>query len=417
MNYIHAEISKKLNFYANTNPFELIEKYGNPLYIYNESVIRSKCNELKGLIDYPDFSVVYSPKANSNIEILKIVKDEGLLVDAVSAGEIFVDLKAGFSPDQILYVCNNVTVEELSYAIKCGVKISVDSLSQLELFGRLNPGGEVAVRINPGIGAGHHNKVITGGVSTKFGIDLKFIDDVKKILDRYNLTLTGINQHIGSLFMDSGPYLKSAEIILDIARQFENIKFIDLGGGFGVPYNKQNDEPPLDIRTLGKKLGQILNKWTKTYGRQVTFIVEPGRYIVAESAILLGCVTSIKTNYNLKYIGTDIGFNVLPRPMIYDSHHDIEIYRDNDVLSAKTENVYIVGNMCETGDIIAKDRPLPEIFENDIIGILDSGAYAFAMSSNYNNRLRPAEVLIDEKGNDRLIRKKETFEDLISNFI
>ena len=417
MNYIHAEISKKLNFYGNTNPFELIEIYGSPLYVYNESVIRSKCNELKDLIDYPDFIINYSPKANSNIEILKIIKDEGLLVDAVSSGEIFVNLKTGFNPDQILYVCNNVSEEELSYAINSGVKISVDSLSQLELFGRLYPGGEVAIRINPGIGAGHHKKVTTGGVSTKFGIDIKYIDDVKKVLDRYNLTLTGINQHIGSRFMDSEPCLKSAKIILNIARQFKNIKFIDFGGGFGVPYNKQNNEPPLDLKKLAEKLAQIINNWTKTYGRQVTFIIEPGRYIVAESAILLGRVTAIKYNYNLKYIGTDIGFNVLPRPMIYDSHHDIEIYRNNTVQSAKTENVWIVGNMCETGDIIAKDRNLPEIFENDIIGILDSGAYAFSMSSNYNNRLRPAEVLIDENGNGRLIRKKETFEDLVDSFI
>lgn len=417
MNYIHAEISNKLNFYGNKSPFELIGKYGSPLYVYNESVIRSKCNELKNIIDYPDFAINYSPKANSNIEILKIVKDEGLLVDAVSAGEIYADMKAGFSPDQILYVCNNVTAEELSYAIKCGVKISVDSLSQLELFGKLNPGGEVAIRINPGIGAGHHKKVITGGLSTKFGIDIKFIADIKEALNRYNLSLTGINQHIGSLFMDSGPYLKSAEIIMDIVRQFDNIKFIDFGGGFGIPYNKQNNELPLDLRKLGEKLGRIINKWAKTYGRHVTFIIEPGRYIVAESAILLGSVTAIKSNYNIKYIGTDIGFNVLPRPMIYDSHHDIEIYRNNNILSAKTENVWVVGNMCETGDIIAKDRALPEIFEDDIIGILDSGAYAYSMSSNYNNRLRPAEVLIDKNGNDRLIRKEETFEDLVDNFI
>ncbi len=417
MNYIHAEISKKLNFYGKRNPYWLVEKYGSPLFVYNEPVIRNRCKELKNLINYPDFAVNYSPKANSNIEILKIVKDEGLLVDAVSAGEIFTDLKAGYSPGQIFYVCNNVSAEELSYDIRSGVKISVDSLSQLELFGSLNPGGEVAIRINPGIGAGHHSKVITGGISTKFGIDIKYISKAKELLKKYNLILTGINQHIGSLFMDSGPYLKSAGIILDIAGQFNSLKYIDFGGGFGVPYNKQNNESPLDLKTFGERLGQIINNWSKTYGRKVTFIIEPGRYIVAESAILLGSVTAIKINYDLKYIGTDIGFNVLPRPMIYDSHHDIEIYRNSAARSAKTENVWIVGNMCETGDIIAKERDLPEIFENDIIGILDSGAYVYSMSSNYNNRLRPAEVLIDERGNDRLIRKKETFEDLVDNFV
>ena len=417
MNYIHADISSKIKFYGKTSPDKLIEKYGSPLYVYNEFVLRSKCEEISGLLDYPDFMVSYSPKANSNVELLKIIRDEGLSVDAVSAGEIFSDLKAGYKPGQIFYVCNNVSSEELTYAIEKGVRISVDSISQLELFGKLNPGGEIAIRINPGVGTGHHKKVITAGHSTKFGIDVKYLDTVKKILDNYSLNLIGINQHIGSLFMDSDAYLKSAEIILAVAKQFENLKFIDFGGGFGIPYNKQNNEKRLDFGILGEKLNHLISEWIKVYGNPVTFIIEPGRYIVAECSILLGKVTAVKINYNLKYIGTDIGFNVLPRPMIYDSHHDIEIYRINSAISAKNENVWIVGNMCETGDIIAKDRNLPEIFEDDIIGVLDSGAYAYSMSSNYNNRLRPAEVLIDLKGNDRLIRRRETFNDLVDNFI
>jgi diaminopimelate decarboxylase len=417
MNYIHADISRKINFYGNTNPVNLLEKYGSPLYVYNESVLRNKCKEISGLIDYPDFKINYSPKANSNIELLKIIRDEGLLVDAVSAGEIYSNLKAGFIPEQIFYVCNNVSSDELAYAINAGVKISVDSVSQLELFAKLNPEGKIAIRINPGIGTGHHEKVITGGYSTKFGIDIKHLDEVKEIIKKNNLNLIGINQHIGSLFMNSNAYIKSAEVILNIAREFENLKFIDFGGGFGIPYNKQNNERRLNLKNLGEKLSRIINDWAKEYGNPVTFIVEPGRYIIAECAILLGKVTAVKLNYDLKYIGTDIGFNVLPRPMIYDSHHDIEIYRDNLVTSTKNENVWIVGNMCETGDIIAKDRNLPEIFENDIIGILDTGAYAYSMSSNYNNRLRPAEVLIDCEGNDRLIRRKESFEDLTDSFI
>lgn len=417
INYIQADISKEINFYGNTNPVNLLKKYGSPLYVYNESVLRNKCKEISGLIDYPDFNINYSPKANSNIELLKIIRNEGLMVDAVSAGEIYSNLKAGFKSEQIFYVCNNVSSDELIYAIEKGVKISVDSVSQLELFGKLNPGGKIAIRINPGIGTGHHKKVITGGLSTKFGIDIKYLDDVKKILNKYNLNLIGINQHIGSLFMNPDAYLKSAEVILNIAGQFENLKFIDFGGGFGIPYNKQNNESRLNLKSLGKKLDRIINDWIKDYGNTVTFIVEPGRYIVAECAILLGKVTAVKLNYNLKYIGTDIGFNVLPRPMIYDSHHDIEIYREKSARSTKNENVWIVGNMCETGDIIAKDRNLPEIFENDILGILDSGAYTYSMSSNYNNRLRPAEVLIDLKGNDRLIRRKEAFQDLTHSFI
>jgi len=417
MNYLYAKISKELNFYGNTSPVELTEKYGSPLYVYNESILRSRCKEITKIIDYPHFVVNYSPKANSNVEILKIVRDEGLSVDAVSAGEIYVNLKAGFSPEQIFYVCNNVSAEELSYAFQSGVKISVDSVSQLELFGKLNPGGDVAVRINPGIGTGHHSKVITGGHGTKFGIDIKHVEDVKNILASYDLKLTGINQHIGSLFMDSEAYLTSSAIILDIAGQFESLQFIDFGGGFGIPYKKQNNEKRLDLQALGKKLTRMIDNWTGIYGRQITFIVEPGRYIIAECGILLGTVNAIKLNHDIKYIGTDIGFNVLPRPMLYDSHHDIEIYRKDSTPSKNSESIWIVGNLCESGDIVAKDRVLPEIYENDIIGILDSGAYAYSMSSNYNNRLRPAEVLIDGNGNDRLIRKRESFEDLVDNFI
>ena len=417
MNYIYADISSKNEFYCNTDPYKLIKKYGSPLYVYNESILRNKCKELSKLIDSPYFIVNYSPKANSNVELLKIIRNEGLSVDAVSAGEIFSNLKAGFSPGEILYVCNNVSAHELSYAIKTGVKISVDSISQLEMFGRLNPGGEVAVRINPGIGTGHHEKVITAGYSTKFGIDLKQVTDIRRILKKHKLTLTGINQHIGSLFMNDEAYLKSVLILLDVAKQFDNLRYIDFGGGFGIPYRKQMDEKRLDLSSFGKKLGKIITAWSKSYGSKVTFIIEPGRYIVAECSILLGTVTAVKRNYNVKYVGTDIGFNVLPRPMIYNSHHDIEIYRNSPAVSKKKENVTIVGNMCETGDIIAKERMLPEIFEDDILGILDSGAYAYSMSSNYNNRLRPAEVLIDLSGNDRLIRKKETFSDLADNFV
>ena len=304
-----------------------------------------------------------------------------------------------------------------NYAINAGVKISVDSVSQLEMFGRINPGGKVAFRLNPGVGAGHHEKVTTAGQKTKFGIEMDHIPEVKKIIKEYNLKLIGINQHIGSLFMDGDAYLQSTGNILSIARQFDDLEFIDLGGGFGIPYKKQANQARLDLKELGEKLSEIIQSWMTEYGKEIEFKIEPGRYIVAESSILLGKVNAIKTNYKIKYIGTDLGFNVLIRPVMYDSHHDIEIYRKNDIPSLKEETVSIVGNICETGDIIAKDRKLPEIFENDILGVLDSGAYGYSMSSNYNNRLRPAEVLIDADGNPRLIRRRDTLDDLVRNFI
>ncbi|MBN1413512.1 MAG: diaminopimelate decarboxylase [Bacteroidales bacterium] len=417
MNYIYSKVSSKKNFFGNTDPFQLSEKFGTPLYIYNENILRKRCRDMKGLISYPKFTVNYSPKANSNIELLKIIRDEGLRIDAMSPGEIYINLLAGYRAEDIFYISNNVSEDELRYAIHAGVLISVDSVSQLETYGKINPGGKVAFRLNPGIGAGHHEKVRTAGQKTKFGIEMNSIPEVKRIIAAYNLRLTGINQHIGSLFMDGDAYLRSTTNILSVARQFDDLEFIDLGGGFGIPYQKQADQPRLDLKDLGNKLSDIIHAWIHEYGKEIEFKIEPGRYIVAESSILLGKVNAIKTNYKIKYIGTDLGFNVLIRPAMYDSHHDVEIYRQNDIPSWKEETVRIVGNICETGDIIAKDRKLPEILENDIIGVLDSGAYGYSMSSNYNNRLRPAEVLMEADGNHRLIRKRDTLEDLARNFI
>jgi len=417
MNYIYSKVSSEKKFFGNSDPFQLIEKYGTPLYTYNENILRQRCRDLKGLISYPNFTVNYSLKANSNLELIKIVRSEGLRADAMSPGEIYLNKLAGYKPDEIFYISNNVSADEFSYAINEGVKISVDSVSQLEMFGKLNPGGKVSFRLNPGIGAGHHEKVTTAGQKTKFGIEMSSIPEVKRIIKEHKLKLIGINQHIGSLFMDSEAYLKSTGNILSIARQFDDLEFVDLGGGFGIPYNKQSDQPRLDLNDLGGKLTKVINSWVKEYGKDIEFKIEPGRYIVAESSILLGKVNATKTNYNIKYIGTDLGFNVLIRPVMYDSHHDIEIYRKNDIPSMKEETVNIVGNICETGDIIAKDRKLPEIIENDILGVLDSGAYGYSMSSNYNSRLRPAEVLIQADGNPKLIRRRDTFEDLVKNFI
>jgi diaminopimelate decarboxylase len=417
MNYIYSAVSSEKKFFGNTDPVQLSEKYGTPLYVYNENILRSRCRDLKGLISYSNFTVNFSPKANGNLELLKIVRSEGLRVDAMSPGEIYVNQMAGYKPEEILFISNNVGEDEFRYAINAGVKISVDSVSQLEMYGKINHGGKIAFRVNPGFGAGHHEKVTTAGQNTKFGIEMSSIPEVKRILKEYNLKLIGINQHIGSLFMEGGAYLQSTGNILSIAKQFEDLEFIDLGGGFGIPYKKQANQARLDLKVLGNKLSELINTFVSEYGKKIEFKIEPGRYIVAESGILLGKVYATKMNYDIKYIGTDLGFNVLVRPVMYDSHHDIEIYRKNSTPSVKQESVRIVGNICETGDIIAKDRMLPEIYEEDILGVLDSGAYGYSMSSNYNNRLRPAEVLIQADGNPRLIRRRDTLDDIVRNFI
>ncbi len=416
IHYVHHIWTKDIGFYGNTNPIELIEKYGSPLYVYNETILRKRCNELKKIIDYPNLKINYSAKANTNLTILQIVHNEGLLVDAMSPGEIFLELKAGFKPEEILFISNNVSDEEMMFAIDAGILVSVDSISQLERYGKLNKGGRVVVRINPGVGAGHHEKVITGGKNTKFGVDPKLIHELKTILIQYNLKLVGLNQHIGSLFMDPEPYIEAATFLLTLAENFQELEFVDLGGGFGIPYHKETGEHPLNLTDFGASLQKIIDAWVGRNDRKITIKMEPGRYIIAECGILLGKVHSIKENIEKKYIGTDIGFNVLIRPALYDAYHEIEIYSKIDRETLKNETVTIVGNICETGDIIAKDRNLPTMLEGDVLGILDSGAYGMAMSSNYNCRLRPAEVLITSSGDEVLIRTRDDFNDLINHF-
>jgi diaminopimelate decarboxylase len=409
--------TKKTNFYGNTTPEALVKEYGSPLYVYNESIFRQRCREMAKLVSYPNFKSNFSIKANSNLELLKIAHEEGLHADAMSPGEIHVLLLAGYKPEEIFYISNNVSEEEMKFAIERGIIVSIDSLSQLKMYGRINPGGKVAVRFNPGVGAGHHEKVVTAGEKTKFGVNMDFVDEVKDIAKEYNLKIVGINQHIGSLFMESKPYLEGAKSILSIAEQFEDLDFIDFGGGFGIPYRKQEGQERLDLCEIGRELDKLITEWTDKYGKKIRFKIEPGRYISAESGVLLGKVHAKKNNYGTIYVGTDIGFNVLARPAMYDSHHDIEVYNEGTYNNdAQFETVTVVGNICESGDILAKDRNLPYINEGDIIGVMDAGAYGFSMSSNYNNRLRPAEVLIKEDGSIVLIRRRDTLEDLVRNF-
>jgi diaminopimelate decarboxylase len=414
--YVHDIWTKNAHFFGSINPLDLVEKYGTPLYVYNESILRTRCRQLKQLVDYDNFRVNYSAKANTNLSILRIIRDEGLSVDAMSPGEIFIEVKAGFKPEDILFICNNVSDEEIIFATKAGVLVSVDSISQLARYGRLNRGGKVAVRMNPGVGAGHHEKVITGGKNTKFGVDPIYIDDLKATLQHYELHLAGINQHIGSLFMTSETYIQAASFLLSFAEEFPELEFVDLGGGFGIPYHKEAGEKPLDVTELGKKLQILIDAWIKKTNRRITIKIEPGRFIVAECGVLLGSVHTIKENGGNTYIGTDIGFNVLARPILYNAYHDIEVYSAAVRDTMDKKNVTIVGNICETGDIIAKNRTLPKLVEGDILGILDAGAYGMVMSSNYNCRLRPAEVLITKNGGELLIKKREELDDLIKLF-
>lgn len=418
MSDIRSAYTDSLHFYGRHTPRELAETYGTPLYVYNENVLRQRCRDLTSLSDQPGFGVNYSIKANANPVLLRMIREEGLVVDAMSPGELFMNDLAGFTPAEILYISNNNSDTELQNALVHGLLVSVDSLSQLDTLGRLNRGGKVMVRFNPGIGAGHHAKVVTAGKETKFGVTPDKMDEVFALLAKHELILAGINQHIGSLFMEPDGYLNAAQVLLDLAETLpdgalDRLEIIDFGGGFGIPYHKYEGEARLDMADLGRRLHVMISGWAASTGYKGRFLVEPGRYVAAECGVLLGRVHAVKNNGDKRYVGTDLGFNVLVRPAMYDSFHDVEIYRgEKSTADAEPMRQTIVGNICESGDILAKDRLLPVMREGDVLGILDAGAYGFTMASNYNQRRRPAEVLIQSDGTARLIRRRETLEDL-----
>ncbi len=401
-------------FFHGNNPEDLVAQFGSPLYVYNEEIIRKHMHDVANVITKYPYTANYSVKANTNIHILKLALEEGNNCDAMSVGEMRMLEAAGFPTDRIFFVPNNTSADELQYAIDKGIMTSLDSLSQLELYGSLNPGGKCAVRINPGVGAGHSEKVITAGKKTKFGIAEEDIDQIFVIAEKYQLTIAGINQHIGSLFMSPEPYLKAVSNLLRIASRFEHLEFIDFGGGYGIPYHKLDGEAEYPMEDFKKRLEPILDEFVASYGYAPLFKSEPGRYCVAEGGVILGRVNAVKQNAGKKYVGTDIGMNVLVRPSMYDSWHDIELIRNGSVLPrTDLEEVTVTGNICESGDLLAKDRMMPKAEIGDLACVLDAGAYGYSMCSSYNSRPRPAEVLIQKDGSVQLIRRRETIEDLL----
>ncbi len=408
---------KSSGFFKGNDPEELAEKFGTPLYVYNEDIIRDRMSRVANVITKYPYRANYSCKTNTNLEILRIALSVGINADAMSEGEMRMLLKAGFTPDRIFYVCNNVSADEMRFAIENNIPISLDSLDQLRLFGTINRGGRCAVRINPGVGAGHHEKVVTAGKKTKFAIAEADIDEIFNIAKEYDLKIIGINQHVGSQFMDPKPFLDAVDNLLRIAMRFENLEFIDFGGGYGIPYHKLDDEKEFDMEAFSKEFTGKIDAFVKEYGSVPLFKSEPGRYCVAEGGVILGRVHSIKENSGVKYVGTDVGMNVLVRPSMYDSWHDIEIIRNGRVLGrdgAEFEKVTVCGNICESGDVLCKDRELPKAEDNDLICVLDAGAYGYSMCSSYNTRLRPAEVMVCSDGSVKLIRRRETFEDMFA---
>lgn len=416
------------NFFEGRNPEQIASEYGTPLYVYNERILRDRMEKVAKVITKYPYTANYSVKANSNIHILRLAMQEGINCDAMSVGEIQMLLRAGFPTDRIFFVPNNVS-DELVFAVKHGIMTSLDSLAQLELYGQIccdlelpNEKRKCAVRINPGVGAGHCEKVITGGKKTKFGIAEEDIPNIFEIAKTYSLKIVGINQHIGSLFMDPQPYLDAVTNLLRIALGFEKLEFIDFGGGYGVPYHKLDDEKDFPMEEFKSRLEPILDDFASKYGKVPLFKSEPGRYCVAEGGVILGRVQAVKQNSGKTFVGTDVGMNVLVRPSMYGSWHDIEIIRNGNVVLREGEHAEpffeqtVTGNICESGDILAKDRMLPKTVRGDLVCVLDAGAYGWSMCSTYNSRPRPAEILICKDSSIKLIRRRETIDDLMKLF-
>ena len=400
---------------------DLLKEYGSPLYVYDYAMLKKKCNvlanfkkQLENSLEGIKISMHYSTKANNNPAILNIVKESGLSVDCMSPLELSLNEKCGFDKKDMLYVCNNIDSDEMKLVHDKNLLICLDSISQVETWGKLFPNTNIMVRINPGTkGVGHSDKVITSGKETKFGISEENIPKLLDVIKKYNLNIIGVHQHLGSLFLNDKiqNYIEGVRSGLRIVKEyFNNIKIIDLGGGFGVPYLPE--EKPLDFNLVAKDLIEILKDFCKEYTSVKEFKFEPGRFIPCEAGKLIGTVTAVKHENGKWWIGTDIGMNELVRPSMYDSYHEVHIISNNTEMI--TANV--CGNVCESGDILAKNRHLILPNVGDIIVVDNAGAYGYSMASNYTGRCRPAEVMIkDDK--TYLIRKRETIECLEENIV
>jgi diaminopimelate decarboxylase len=389
----------------------LARTYGTPLYVYDEDVLLARCRAIRDAIPLPGVEVLYALKANSNPEILRIIQREGLGADAVSLGEVVLAKRCGFSPARISFNGNNIDESELRALMTEGVHLCVDGLSQLERLGRLGHRAAVAIRLNPDIGAGHHGHVITGGPEAKFGIAPDELPQAFEIARKSGLVIDGIQQHIGSGILDVDVFLMAVDALLEAAATIPGLRYVDFGGGIGVP--SKPGELAFDVPDLSKRIAPRLARFRERIGREVIYRIEPGRYVVAESGSLLVKVTAIKRTRDHVFVGTDSGFNHLVRPILYGAFHPIENVTNPD---GRPEIVRVAGNICESGDLFAIDRPLPEPREDDLLLIRNVGAYGYSMASSYNLRPRPAEVMISSAGH-RLIRRRETFEDFWSTFV
>lgn len=382
--------------------------HDTPCYVYDTLKIVDQFNRLKhSFKEVKNLKINYAVKALSNINILKLMKSLNSGLDTVSLEEIQLGLLAGFNSKDIIFTPNGVSLNELEEAATLGVQINIDNLSLLEQFGTKYPTVPVCIRINPHIMAGGNDNISVGHIDSKFGISIHQLPHILRIVMNTNMRINGIHMHTGSDILDIEVFLNAAEILFDVAHNFDDLEFIDFGSGFKVPYKEGDIET--DIEELGNKMSKRFNDFCGEYGKEVKLYFEPGKFLVSESGYFLVKVNSIKQTTSTVFACVDSGFNHLIRPMFYNASHEI-INLSNP--TGKERFYSVVGYICET-DTFATNIKIPEISQGHILCFKNAGAYCYSMSSNYNSRCRPSEILWNGV-ESFLIRRRETIDDILS---
>ena len=388
---------------------KIAKDFGGPIYIYDSEKIMKQYKKLKlAFRNVKNLSINYAAKALSNVNILKYLNQLGAGLDTVSLQEVELGLKAGFNPGNIIYTPNGVSIDEIEKVVSYGAQINIDNLAMLEQFGNKHPSIPVCIRINPHVMAGGNNNISVGHIDSKFGISIHQIPHLLRIVENTKMNINGIHMHTGSDILDIEVFLHASEILFNTAKKFKKLSFIDFGSGFKVPYKKGDIET--NIEELGEKLSVRFNEFCKNYGSELTLVFEPGKYLVSEAGYFISKVNSVKQTTSTVFAQVESGFNHLMRPMFYGSYHEIE----NLSNPTGEERFYsVVGYICET-DTFGSNRKISEIKEGDYLVFKNAGAYCFSMSSNYNSRYKPKEILWIG-GEGHLIRREEKFDDLIRN--
>ncbi len=392
-----------------TDLLQVASEFGSPIYVYDSEKMISQYKRLTDAFKkVKHLRLHYAVKALSNVSVLRLFNSLGSGLDTVSIQEVKLGLKAGVSPENIIFTPNGVSFTELEEAVQLGVQINIDNLMILEQFGHQYPKVPVCIRINPHVMAGGNTNISVGHIDSKFGISIHQLPHVLRIVENTKMTINGVHMHTGSDILDIEVFLHAAEILFETAKSFKNLEFLDFGSGFKVPYHDNDIET--DVEQLGQKLSKRFNQFCKDYGKDLTLAFEPGKFLVSEAGFFLAKVNVVKQTTSTVFAQIDSGFNHLIRPMLYGSKHEIV----NISHPRKQKRFYsVVGYICET-DTFANNKRISEISEGDILAFKNAGAYCYSMASNYNSRFRPAEVLW-HNNEAKLIRKHENFDDLLRN--